>query len=993
MPRRPPVPSAVLLVLATALVTSAGAAPAPAFAPAGEPDGPGEIPPPRVWTDRSIPTDRDLHDAAFADDANGWVGADGGIVYRTVDGGETWDPVDTGLEDPVVALSRPTPDVGYAASGSQGLARTTDGGETWTVVQDGGMIGPLHDVAFADASHGYRTGMNGLYRGFLQVSDDGGATWTGTGLALPDQFPRYEALHVDPDGSHVWVLTRLSSAGWGVARTTDGGGNWSFHAVNEDGVVPDLRDVDMANETTGVVVGARGEIHRTTDGGATWERVPAPTTGTLHDAHLQPDGDGWAVGSRGTVVRTADGGASWTAEASGTAVSLQAASFAGDGRGWAVGDAGEVRHRPASPWSPLDGAPDDAPVAERPPIVIASDAGFEAPGSGVRGGSGTAEDPYVVGGWSIRPAGPGGIVLAGTDAHVVVRGNLLREGVGPAPAVRLVGADNVTVVDNRVEDVAAALEARGAQDLEVRGNVGEDLRQTGLRVEASPRAELTGNALARVDGPAIQVRGTAPLQVEGNAVSASGSGVVLEAAADLDDPAGVGDGASGGDVTVVGNTVDDTSIGIRVQGVAGAQVTGNRVEGAASQGIVLRGSAGVTLEGNVLAGAIARGIQVGPQAPGTTVVGNQAQADETVLALRESRDVTVSGNHLQGGTRDTVRLSTVDEATVRENVVVAPQQGFDLADGTSGTTLADNTVRSERWGIWLRGADVGGNRVVGNDVASTSPPGSAGIYVAANFGTVGSDLPGMGPDPDLVRGNTVEGMATGIAVAGGEVGTRVVGNTVEDAAHDGIGFGAYARDALVRDNTVRNVSWNGIELTRRADNVTVEGNLVEDVGGSALVAGSSSNGTLRGNLVRNASVGYESLHECPFGESYCDSEDNRLAGNTFRNLTGPALATRTEAWGRSVNLTVEDNAFETDGLVWRLREARRFSAHGNALEADAVGLNATGSGPVDVTGNWWGASDGPSGEGPGSGAAVLTDKATSADWTPWLEAPPAGAGT
>lgn len=56
-----------------------------------------------------------------------------------------------------------------------------------------------------------------------------------------------------------------------------------------------------------------------------------------------------------------------------------------------------------------------------PAIQITDNAGFNDPLSGVRAGSGTPSDPYVISDWVIAPSAHFGIRLQGTTAHVILR--------------------------------------------------------------------------------------------------------------------------------------------------------------------------------------------------------------------------------------------------------------------------------------------------------------------------------------------------------------------------------------------------------------------------------------------------------------------------------------------------------------------------------------------------------------------------------------------
>lgn len=61
-----------------------------------------------------------------------------------------------------------------------------------------------------------------------------------------------------------------------------------------------------------VVVGERGHILSSLDGGRTWKQAAVPTRVTLTGVFLHDRNLGWAVGHDGVILRTRDGGADWT---------------------------------------------------------------------------------------------------------------------------------------------------------------------------------------------------------------------------------------------------------------------------------------------------------------------------------------------------------------------------------------------------------------------------------------------------------------------------------------------------------------------------------------------------------------------------------------------------------------------------------------------------------------------------------------------------------
>src|SRR5688572_5824099 len=61
-----------------------------------------------------------------------------------------------------------------------------------------------------------------------------------------------------------------------------------------------------------VAVGERGQIHRSTDSGATWIAIESGVSATLTGVAFTTDGAlGWAVGHDALILATEDGGRTW----------------------------------------------------------------------------------------------------------------------------------------------------------------------------------------------------------------------------------------------------------------------------------------------------------------------------------------------------------------------------------------------------------------------------------------------------------------------------------------------------------------------------------------------------------------------------------------------------------------------------------------------------------------------------------------------------------
>jgi photosystem II stability/assembly factor-like uncharacterized protein len=238
-------------------------------------------------------------------------------IYRSTDGGDTWrkmglersgrigririDPRDS---DVVFACALGH---GYGPQPERGVFRTTDGGESWD------------HVLFVDESAGCidlamdPTNPRILYAAFWQLqidtwmldsggphsgvwrSMDGGSTWerlSGVGRGLPgtaDQPLGKVAVEVAPsEPSRVYVLTEESSPGF--YRSDDRGESWSKvltnHTINERAPYYTRFNVDPANPDR--IYFASVRFSMSVDGGKSLVDNPPRGGGDTHDVWIDP---------------------------------------------------------------------------------------------------------------------------------------------------------------------------------------------------------------------------------------------------------------------------------------------------------------------------------------------------------------------------------------------------------------------------------------------------------------------------------------------------------------------------------------------------------------------------------------------------------------------------------------------------------------------------------------------------------------------------------
>ncbi len=189
-----------------------------------------------------------------------YAGAASGGVWKTTDGGQTFEPV---FDDQpaqaigALAVAQSNPSIVWAGTG-----------EAWAI-RDADVMG------------------DGVYK-----SADAGKTWTNMGLRETGRIGRILIHPTNPDVVFACALGRTTGPQEerGVFRTTDGGRNWQrVLFVNPDtgcsGIDMDPKDPNVLLAGTWEVVmhtwamfsgGPGSGVYRSRDGGATWQRLDHP---------------------------------------------------------------------------------------------------------------------------------------------------------------------------------------------------------------------------------------------------------------------------------------------------------------------------------------------------------------------------------------------------------------------------------------------------------------------------------------------------------------------------------------------------------------------------------------------------------------------------------------------------------------------------------------------------------------------------------------------
>jgi photosystem II stability/assembly factor-like uncharacterized protein len=343
------------------------------------------------------PHGQSLRRIYFFNDQDGMIIGFKGIVYRTTDGGTTWDKTEPPVEG--IELEFPlrgywfydcwdfldihflSKDVGWAVGDHGAILRTNDSANTWMSTHEisyASDVPHFQSVFFTQLDEGWVAGYRGQSSNrepVLKHTSNYGQTWesqdtnldagslfgitfvqdalgvvgwaVGSGGTIIRSYDEGDTWQLLDSGSGVWDLHAVSfidrQRGWVVGAgvilgTTNGGDSWEVLKQGEWS----LLDVAFRDERTVLAVGANRLIFLTINHGQDWIQVDVDDIlddegSTSFRNVIFRDSSAWIVGSSGCLLHSEDSGIHWTSKSSnGPHHYLKHVRFVDTSNGWAL---------------------------------------------------------------------------------------------------------------------------------------------------------------------------------------------------------------------------------------------------------------------------------------------------------------------------------------------------------------------------------------------------------------------------------------------------------------------------------------------------------------------------------------------------------------------------------------------------------------------------------------------------------------------------------
>lgn len=262
------------------------------------------------------------------------VGCYNNVIWKSVDGGDTWTLVSeyTYVVERITYVKALDANTVVAMNSNSDIFTTTDAGATWDTLNVGSSQSGAA-LAFSSATRGWVwTSNNQVYKTVDGETFEPVNTWP----AVP-----FYAIGFAGEGE----LFATANYGGEITMSTDGGETWTYPTNAATGAKSSLYDIKFIDDDMGLAAGSDGTMLKTVDGGVTWTKIENPMSAiaykSIYFIYLAPGGDIYAGGSSGMLMKSTDNGDSWELVEVNSTMTIYGMTVFSNGLGFLGGNSGK----------------------------------------------------------------------------------------------------------------------------------------------------------------------------------------------------------------------------------------------------------------------------------------------------------------------------------------------------------------------------------------------------------------------------------------------------------------------------------------------------------------------------------------------------------------------------------------------------------------------------------------------------------------------------
>lgn len=295
-----------------------------------------------------------LRSCSFVDENTGWIVGSEGKIYKTINGGSTWNEQTSNSNRMLTKVKFISSLTGWIIGGENDgnsylVLKTIDGGNTWQDYSFGTENYAIKNLCFIDSLTGWFCGSknaNSSYVGHIFKTIDGGLTWVEQ--TLPSEINASGFLEVSsidfssPTRGWATISSMYTSPLGPILFTNDGGATWTVSTVTANTYNYAVTAVDSLNIFLTSHQISASSIHKlfySTNGGQSWSNNNLAIPAYVYDI-AYANNKLWITSTNSAIISTTNRGLTWTWEY--IAASLRQIAWASPSKGWITAGLSEL---------------------------------------------------------------------------------------------------------------------------------------------------------------------------------------------------------------------------------------------------------------------------------------------------------------------------------------------------------------------------------------------------------------------------------------------------------------------------------------------------------------------------------------------------------------------------------------------------------------------------------------------------------------------------